>query len=166
MSLYGSKSEHALHCLLILGRSPDNRPISSTDLADFQGLSLSFIRKLLTELERGDLVQSHSGRNGGFSLSRDKKNISVLDVVKVVEPGKRVFDCKEIRQRCALFESGVPTWVTSKPCEINTVFLKAEAAMVAQLADTTLDSIDQAFGIKAPKEFEEQAVQWFGQSNE
>lgn len=163
MSLYGSRSEHALHCLLILGRSPDNRPISSADIAGFQGLSLSFTRKLLTDLERGNIVQSHSGRRGGFSLSRPKKKISVMDVVKVIEPGKRVFDCKEIRQRCVLFNDSVPAWVRSKPCEINAVFLKAEAAMVSQLAETTLESIDQTFSAKAPREFEEQAVQWFAQ---
>lgn len=165
MSLYGSRSEHALHCLLILGRSPDNRPISSADLANFQGLSLSFTRKLLTDLERGNIVQSHSGRHGGFSLSRAKNEISVQDVVTVIEPGKRVFDCKEIRQRCALFNRGVPAWVKSKPCEINAVFLKAEAAMVGELANTTLESIDDAFSAKAPNNFSERAAQWFVRDN-
>ena len=135
--------------------------MSTAELAAFQGVSLSFIRKLLTDLEQGGIVKSHSGRNGGFSLASPKENISVLDVVNVIEPRKRLFDCKEIRQRCALFNNDVPAWVTSKPCEINAVFLNAEAAMFSELAKTTLENIDQAFSAKAPKSFSEQAIKWF-----
>lgn len=137
--------------------------MSATALADFQGLSLSFVRKLLTDLERGGIVKSHSGRHGGFSLAASRKNISVLDVVNVIEPDKRLFECKEIRQRCTLFSDNVPAWVRAKPCEINAVFLKAEAAMLSELAETTLEHIDQTFSAKAPKKFEEQAIQWFTQ---
>lgn len=160
-NLYGSRSEHALHCLLILSRPPTGKPISSAELAEFQGLSLSFVRKLLTDLERGGLVKSHSGRRGGFSLSRPPDQISVLAVVELLEPGKRLFDCNEIRERCKLFNNEVPDWVRAKPCEINAVFLAAEHAMRAQLAKATLKNIDTAFSKKAPPEFGEQAVKWF-----
>ena len=161
MSLYGSRSEHGLHCLLLLTRTSEDECISSRDIADFLGLSLSFVRKLMTALEGGNLIGARSGRNGGFYLRRDPRDISVLEVIEILEPNKHVFSCQEIRQRCALFDDGIPKWVTERACEISSVFIQAEKALFNELRNTTLDDIGTAFLNKAPPEFETKSIAWF-----
>ena len=161
MSLYGSRAEHALHCLLLINRASEKEAISSRDMAEFLGLSLSFVRKLMTDLERGKIVTSRRGRHGGFVLSRAAENVSVSDVLAVIEPNKQIFSCQEIRQKCVLFEDQVPPWVRSKRCEISAVFQNAEQAMRAQLESTTLADIGNAFTKKVPAKFKQQSIEWF-----
>ena len=161
MGLFGSRSEHGLHCLLVLTRASEDECLSSRDIAEFLGLSLSFVRKLMTVLEAGGLIGGRTGRNGGFYLQRTAAEISVLEVVELLEPNKRVFSCQEIRQRCALFAGGTPKWVTQRTCEINAVFLQAEKALFDELRNTSLADIGMAFTHKAPAEFETKSIEWF-----
>ena len=85
MSLYGSSVEYGLHCLLYLADAPGGSPPSSRDLAEFQGISPSFVAKLFTRLEKAGLVASAEGIGGGFRLGRAADSISVLDVTDALE---------------------------------------------------------------------------------
>ncbi|MGR8948728.1 MAG: RrF2 family transcriptional regulator [Gammaproteobacteria bacterium] len=161
MSLFGSRSEHGLHCVLLLSRHADQQAMSSGAIAEFLGLSLSFVRKLMTALEQGGLVYSVSGRHGGYLLRKQPDKISVLEVVEILEPNKRVFSCKEIRQRCALFTEGVPTWVGARTCEINAVFQRAEKTLFEELGRTTIEDIGTAVVNKAPADFHTKTIAWF-----
>ena len=52
MSLYGASVEYGLHCLLYLVDPPPGVTPSSRDLAEFQGVSPSYVAKLFTQLEK------------------------------------------------------------------------------------------------------------------
>ncbi len=52
MSHFGNGVEQALHCLLFLVDREGGGVPSARDLAEFQGLSTSYVDKLFTALER------------------------------------------------------------------------------------------------------------------
>src|SRR5262249_33649756 len=102
MAHLGSSVEYGLHCLLWLV-GPLAEPASSRDLADLQGVSPSFLAKIFPKLEKAGIVHASEGVRGGYLLARTPSEISVLDVVEAIEGKKPLFDCQEIRGRCAVF---------------------------------------------------------------
>jgi Rrf2 family protein len=159
-SLYGSSVEYGLHSLLWL-IEPREPPLSSRNLAEFQGISPSLVAKVMPKLEKAGLVVSSGGINGGYRLARGADEITVLDVVLAIDGDKRLFDCKEIRGGCVLFKGRLPEWSAGRACTIHAIMLRAEKSMRKELARTTLLDLVNAVGF--PKEFGAEVGRWFDQ---
>lgn len=160
MSHLGSSVEYALHCLLWLVDPASGQP-SSRDLAEFQGLSPSFLAKVFPKLEKAGIVCASAGLLGGYRLGREPADISVLDVVDAVEGVKPLFECQQIRSRCAVFEDRPPKWATSGVCGIHAVMLRAEQSMRRELARTSLADLAAGVGAKMPSSFPAEVQVWF-----
>jgi Rrf2 family protein len=144
--------EYGLHCLLWLVGN-DDTPVSSRDLAELQGISPSFLAKIFPKLEKAGIVKASEGVRGGYVLARPADQISFLEVVDAIEGRKPLFDCQEIRGRCALFGGNAPDWATAGTCGIHAVMLQAEKAMRETLAAQTLASVGERVGRKTPEGF-------------
>jgi Rrf2 family protein len=151
--------EYGLHCLLWLAGS-DGKPLSSRDLADLQGISHSFLAKIFPKLERAGIVHATGGVRGGYLLARAPEDISVLQIVDAIEGRKPLFDCQEIRGRCAIFGGAPPDWATGGVCAIHLVMLRAEKAMRDTLASQSLADIGQTVAKKAPPHFSSDVEGW------
>jgi Rrf2 family protein len=141
MSLYGASVEYGLHCLLYLVDPPEGVRPSSRDLAEFQGVSPTFIAKLFTQLEKVGIVTAAEGVSGGFSLARPASSISVLDVADALEGGKPLFQCREVRDRCVLNDPSKAKISKRGVCAIHAVMLEGERRMREALAETSLADI-------------------------
>lgn len=155
----GSGVEYGLHCLLWLVGSPGEMA-SSRDLAELQGISPSFVAKIFPKLEKAGIVAATQGLRGGYCLARSADRISVLDVVDAIEGEKPLFDCQEIRGRCAMFGGAPPAWSTSSVCAIHAVMLRAEKSMRQELANTTLADLSGTVSAKAPSGFLIEIQDW------
>jgi Rrf2 family protein len=147
-----SSVEYGIHCLLFLVGSGDT-PLSSRDLAELQGISPSFLAKIFPKLEKAGIVTASEGVRGGYRLARPAEEISFLQVVDAIEGTKPLFDCQEIRGRCAVFGGQAPGWAMEGTCAIHAAMLQAEKAMRESLARTTLADVASRFGRKAPPAF-------------
>jgi Rrf2 family protein len=165
MSHFGSGVEYGLHCLLLLvDREQDAAP-SSKDLAEFQGLSPSYVAKLFTRLEKAGLVRSVEGLGGGFRLARPAREITVLDVVDALEGDKPLFRCRDVRDECVLYDGSPPDWGAGDVCTIHAVMLEAEARMRDALAARTLADIDTVVAGKLGDGFARRTTAWFDERN-
>ena len=151
--------EYAIHCLLWLAGS-GGTALSSRDLAELQQISPSFLAKIFPKLEKAGIVEASEGVRGGYRLARPPGEISVLHIVDAVEGAKPLFDCQEIRRRCATFGNLPPTWATAGVCAIHAVMLKAEQAMRDELATHSLGDLATTFAGKAPAEFVAHVQDW------
>lgn len=52
-----------------------------------------YLHKVLQDLVRAELVRSRSGPGGGYSLTRQADEITILDVVNAVAPLERIRHC-------------------------------------------------------------------------
>ena len=153
--------EYGLHCLLWLAVSAE-RPLSSRELAELQGISPAFLAKIFPKLEKAGIVTASNGLRGGYVLAKPAGRISVLEVVDAIEGDKPLFDCQEIRGRCAVFGKRAPAWATNGVCAIHAVMLKAEKSMRETLAAETLGDIAARFDRKAPASFGVALQGWLG----
>jgi Rrf2 family protein len=141
MSLYGASVEYGLHCLLYLVDPPEGVRPSSRDLAEFQGISPTFIAKLFTQLEKVGIVTASEGVRGGYRLARPASAISVLDVADALEGGKPMFQCREVRDSCVLYDASKVKTSKRGVCAIHAVMLEGERRMREALAETSLADI-------------------------
>jgi len=153
--------EYGIHCLLWLVNSGDT-PVSSRDLADLQGVSHSLLAKIFPKLEKAGIVRAAEGVRGGYVLARPAEEISFLQIVDAIEGQKPLFDCQEIRGRCAVFGATPPDWATGGVCAVHAVMLRAEKAMRETLARQSLAALYEAVGRKAPPEFGSEIGSWLG----
>lgn len=153
--------EYGLHCLLYLTAPAHHASSPSTrDLADLQGVPAEYLAKLFTKLSRAGLVVATEGARGGFALARPADEISFLDVVLAIDGDKRLFECREIRDRCAVFESETPAWAITGVCSIHAIMLEAEKRMRDELARHSLGQLATQVAAKAPANFGHQIATW------
>ena len=72
---------------------------SAHDLAECYGLPHEALAKVLQRLATAGVLMSHHGIKGGYSLARDPRYISVLDVIKASQ-GSRGSSLHSERQYC------------------------------------------------------------------
>jgi Rrf2 family protein len=161
MSLYSAGVEYGIHCLafLVTG-SGDTREASVRDLAELQGVPVEYLAKIFTKLAKSNLVVASEGVRGGFSLARPADEITLLDIVKAIDGRKNIFECRDIRGRCALFEGNAPEWAIDGTCSIHAAMMTAQQRMEEALAQQTILDIARKVGRKAPKEFGQQVEDW------
>lgn len=78
------KADYGLIALRHLASSP-GQTASTKDIADTYGLPVPLLAKVLQQLTRAHILQSVSGTNGGYKLSRDAARISALEVVRAID---------------------------------------------------------------------------------
>jgi len=161
MSHISTGVEYGLHCLLYLTKSHASvEEACVRDLAALQGVPHEYLAKLFTKLSKADLVIATEGVRGGFRLARAADCITVHDVIVAIDGQKALFDCREIRGRCAVFEGEIPPWGTRGVCSIHAVMQFAEKAMRTELKRHTLDDLAKRFIDKAPVAYSGQIVKW------
>jgi Rrf2 family protein len=121
----------------MLAHLTDGGVLSAAALAEFHGVSPSYLLKHLQALSGAGIVQTVPGPKGGYRLARSPSDISLLDIVLAVEGNAPAFRCNEIRQRGPNPIPGVPT----KPCGIAAAMLKAERAYRAELARVKISDV-------------------------
>lgn len=157
VSLFGVSTEYGLHILLWLVAENPKRA-SSRDLAEMQGVPAAMVAKILPRLEKAGIVSSSDGITGGYELAMSPDEITVLAVVDAIEGNRRLFDCKEVRRGCVLFDNAPPLWSVDGICRIHAVMLRAEKRMRWELGQTNLADLTHG---GRPEDFEKSVAHWF-----
>lgn len=79
-----TRGRYAVTAMLDLALNEDMGPITLADIAERQGISLSYLEQLFGRLRRAGLVKSVRGPGGGYHLARPRNDISVALVIDAV----------------------------------------------------------------------------------
>jgi len=80
-----TKGRYAVTAMLDLALHDGNGPITLADIAERQGISLSYLEQLFSRLRRNTLVRSVRGPGGGYVLARSVEQIHVAEVISAVD---------------------------------------------------------------------------------
>lgn len=136
----GDGVEQAIHSMTMLAGLKPGSTLSAAALAEFHGVSPSYLLKHLQSLSAAGLVDTLPGPKGGYRLARAPSEISMLDIVLAVEGPQPAFRCNEIRQRGP---DPLPARYFQKPCGIAAVMLSAERVYRAELAKTSIADLQR-----------------------
>jgi len=80
-----TKGRYAVTAMLDLAMHQGKGPITLADIAQRQGISLSYLEQLFSRLRKQSLVSSVRGPGGGYTLGRDAGSIFVAEVISAVD---------------------------------------------------------------------------------
>lgn len=80
-----TKGRYAVTAMLDLAIHRGGGPIALADVAQRQGISLSYLEQLFSRLRKQSLVSSVRGPGGGYNLARDASDIHVAEVISAVD---------------------------------------------------------------------------------
>ncbi|WP_429911700.1 Rrf2 family transcriptional regulator [Glycocaulis sp.] len=130
--------EQAIHSITMLAGLSDEGVLSAAALAEFHGVSASYLLKHLQALSSAGILDAVPGPKGGYRLARSPGRITLLDIVLAVEGSGPAFRCKEIRRRGP---NPLPARMFTTPCSINAAMLRAENAYRAELRRVSIADI-------------------------
>lgn len=121
-------TNYALHTMLMLIEASTVKPVGVQQLAESQGVSPTYLSKILTRLVKAGMIESISGANGGYRLTRHRDDITFLDIIQAIEGSTSLFECN---------------FVHGEECLIQAVMKEAEEKMENHLKNKKLIDIAQ-----------------------
>ena len=103
-----TKGRYAVMAMVDLARQEGKGPVSLSDIADRQDISLSYLEQLFGKLRKGAQVRSVRGPGGGYLLARHPSEMRISDIILAVDgpikatrctPGSPQ-GCRTDRSRC------------------------------------------------------------------
>jgi Rrf2 family iron-sulfur cluster assembly transcriptional regulator len=89
-----TKGRYAVTAMLDLAINADAAPTSLRDIAQRQGISLSYLEQLFVRLRRAGLVRSVRGPGGGYLLAQTPAAINVSSIVDAVDESVDATRCQ------------------------------------------------------------------------
>ena len=80
-----TKSPYALRALVELHRHGDSAPVPIAELARRGDIPVQFLEQLFANLRRAGVLRSQRGVKGGYSFARPAGEISVLELVELLD---------------------------------------------------------------------------------
>jgi Rrf2 family protein len=135
----GRRADYAVRAMLDLAEHHGGRRRKAREIGAAMDIPTSYLPQILALLVRADLASSVAGPHGGYGLTRDPADISMLDVVHAVDGDVQ-------STRCVL-RGGPCRW--EGRCAVHEPWSRAQEAMLEELAATSfaeLVAIDRVLG--------------------
>ncbi len=91
-----TKGEYASRAMLELARRYQDGPIHSREISKAQEIPQNFLEQILLLLKRAGYLRSRKGRNGGYALAKPPGEISVAEVIRVMDGPLAPIDCVSV----------------------------------------------------------------------
>lgn len=90
-----TRGRYGVKAMVDLAINYGEEPVSIKSISVRQNISESYLEQLFSPLRKANLIKSIRGAQGGYVLSREPKDITVADVMRVVEGPIEVSECIE-----------------------------------------------------------------------
>lgn len=125
------RGDYAVRAMLALADRNSALPTSGREIAAEMGIPFGFVSRVMGDLVSAGLVESTTGRTGGYILGRPATAISLLAVIEAIEGDSR-------RSSCVL--RGSPCGRDGH-CQVHEAFFAAQDALLEQLRQVTLADV-------------------------
>jgi len=79
------KAEYALRALFVIARSPRGHLHQIQDLSRTENIPVKFLEQILLSLKNAAILTSRRGVGGGYMLQRDASEISLGEVIRLMD---------------------------------------------------------------------------------
>lgn len=132
--LYSKGCEYAIRALAEISDDASAEKFRAKDICRKAGIPEPYARKTFQALVQSGFLKAVTGPGGGYSLARDPKITTVMDVVDAVE-GKNNYS------QCMM---GLAACNDQKPCSLHFVWLKLKGQMIDALRSRTLSDLSES----------------------
>lgn len=101
----GRQTDYASRIVLHLAALGPGAQVQVKAIAERRLLPAAFVRRVVARLAAGGILRTTRGSGGGIALARPAEQISLLDVVRVMEGGIVLNRCVSAPHHCPLSET-------------------------------------------------------------
>ena len=94
------ESDYALRIVTALAEHSERMDAKS--LAEQTGVTPRFALKILHKLVQGGIVRSYKGTKGGYTLSKSSNDITLKEIIELIDGPIIIARCVESGEACAL----------------------------------------------------------------
>ena len=109
-----TKGKYGLKAMFELALSSNGEPVSLKYIAKKQGISDQYLEQIFSLLKKAGLVKSVRGAQGGYLISKEPSEITVADILKVLEGDMAFTECLLDKDSCENFDSCATKFVWAK----------------------------------------------------
>jgi Rrf2 family protein len=80
-----AKADYAVRAVIELANSDQSSPRKVDEVAQAQGIPVSFLENILTQLRSAGVVRSQRGPEGGYWLAKPAEEMNLAQVIRAVE---------------------------------------------------------------------------------
>jgi Rrf2 family iron-sulfur cluster assembly transcriptional regulator len=130
-----TKSRYGTRLLLDIAVYGKDKPVPLSDISRRQNISLKYLEQITRKLREAGILKSHRGPLGGHMLAKKTENISIGEVVKILEEPPVFVDCAE--------SDNLVCGVCNRAgeCLSRWVWVEASQAMFDRLDQITISSL-------------------------
>jgi len=118
-----------------IARHYGNGPISIKEIAERQGISFSYLEQILHKLGKAGLIESVRGPAGGYLLARQPSELTIGDIVRVLEGPIALSHCLEPGESADCYQAD--------DCVARMVWAKVGAKIEEALDSISFDDLLQ-----------------------
>lgn len=148
-----TKTSYGLRLMINLALNFKERPTIIKNVAEKENISPRYLEQIVIPLKNSGLVRSIRGAKGGYVLTKDPSQITLFEVMRVLEGSWAFVECTENPDFCSKRDA----------CPAFVIWDKAYRALNAVFEGFTLkDCVDIARKMgKEKKEEEHMKEKWF-----
>ncbi|WP_425539935.1 RrF2 family transcriptional regulator [Microaceticoccus formicicus] len=90
-----TRGRYGLRVMHYLAKQQNDKPIALSKISTDLDLPLNYLEQLVRKLRESDLVISIRGAQGGYKLTRNPEDISVGEILRVLEQYMSTTECAE-----------------------------------------------------------------------
>jgi len=134
--MLSKKCQYALHALLYLTEYDKDSYCTIGEIAEARSIPKKFLESILLDLKKAKVLGSKNGKGGGYFLRKKPEEISILEVVRLVDGAVAMLPCVSLNfyESCGLCDN-------EKTCRINKLFGVVRDETLKILTNNTLDSL-------------------------
>lgn len=91
-------TDYAIRTVLYLGQC--KKRASTTEIAKEMGIPRGYLEKVLSKLKKAEYISANLGTKGGYSLNKSLKEITLGDVIRIMENTTKINKCLEQDNFC------------------------------------------------------------------
>lgn len=80
-----AKADYAVRAVIELAGSRQDAPRKVDEVAQAQGIPVSFLENILTQLRSSGIVRSQRGPEGGYWLAKPPEEVNLAQIIRAVE---------------------------------------------------------------------------------
>jgi Rrf2 family protein len=141
--MLSNKAKYGLKAMLYLAERAGEGGRLGADIAKSEHIPKKFLDFILLQLKNNNLLFSRKGRGGGYSLARPPTNISVGEIIRILDGPLALITCASQNAYAPCTDCTDP-----ESCQIRAIMRKVRDATAEILDNTTL--VDLATD-RAPK---------------
>ena len=101
------QTDYAIRIVLALAKEPAGSRLSSKHIREEMLIPKAFMSRIVAQLARTDILTAYPGRDGGLQLAKPAKEITLRNIVELMEQPLYLSECMLDELACP-FESACP----------------------------------------------------------